>query len=71
MKDFFRCTVQLLTYWVASKHVDGVALLEEAVGNQRLSSGIGSADIRVIEDRDELADNVVGVGLSEAVVRGA
>ncbi len=56
---------------MACKHVDGVALLDETIGKQRLSSGIGSADISVTEDGDKLVDNVVGVGLSEAVVRGA
>lgn len=50
---------------MAGKHVDGVALLEEPVGNQGLSSRIRRVDVRVVEDVDELVHDVVGVVLRE------
>lgn len=53
---------------VAREHVDRVGVLEEIIAHEFLSRGIGRLDIRVIKDRDELVDYVLGVALLQTRV---
>jgi hypothetical protein len=49
------------------KHIDGIGLLEEAIGEQGLSSGIGSLHVRMTKDADEVVDNGVGIVLAQTL----